>query len=60
MNTEANRKAAAKYKQKAIVRKVVEFNRNTDMEMIEYLKNDSEPFSTKIKRLLRAEMESKK
>ena len=59
MVSESNKRAASKYKKKVIVRKSLEFNRNTDLDILEYLENDAEPFATKCKRLIREEMQRK-
>ena len=59
MVSESNKRAASKYKKKVIVQKSLEFNRNTDLDILEYLENDAEPFATKCKRLIREEMQRK-
>lgn len=59
MVSEANKRATLKYRKKVMVRKTIEFNRRTEIDIIEYLENDAEPFATKCKRLIREEMQRK-
>ena len=59
MVSESNKRAALKYKKKVIIRKSVELNRNTDIDILEYLESDAEPYAKKCKRLIREEMQRK-
>lgn len=56
MSTEAQRKAQRKYSEKNTVNKGVQFNRNTDADILAFLEQTNESFQALIKRLIRKEI----
>lgn len=54
MSSEAQIRASAKYDKENVIRKSMKLNKNTDQDIIEFLKDKS--FQTYVKELIRADM----
>lgn len=54
MASEAQIRASAKYDKENVIRKSMKLNKNTDRDIIEFLKDKS--FQTYVKELIRADM----
>lgn len=54
MSSEAQIRASAKYDKENVIRKSMKLNKNTDRDIIEFLKDKS--FQTYVKELIRADM----
>jgi hypothetical protein len=58
MASEAQRKARNKYNKENIANKVVSFNKNTEADLLEWVKDKT--FGTYVKNLIRADYEAQK
>jgi hypothetical protein len=58
MATDAQKKARNKYNKENIANKVISFNKNTEADLLEWIKDKK--FGTYVKNLIRADMEAQK
>lgn len=55
-SSKAKIEAQGRYQKKSCINKTIQFNLNTEADLIEYLSNLDVPFGTLVKDLLRKEM----
>lgn len=56
MGNESLKRAKKKYNEKITINKTVQFNKNTEHDLIDFLEKSELPFGTLVKELLRKEM----
>ena len=56
MGNESLKRAKKKYNERTVMNKTVQFNKNTESDLIGFLEKSSIPFGTLVKDLLRKEM----
>lgn len=56
MDNESLKRAKKKYNEKSTINKTVQFNKNTEHDLIDFLEKSELPFGTLVKELLRKEM----